>query len=213
MLSWQFTAMAKAYKIETERLIIRCFQPTDVLLVKQAIDNSLTELKLWMPWANNEPENIEQKVDRLRKFRGLFDLDQDYCFGVFNKTETELIGSTGLHTRQGPDAREIGYWLQTKYTRQGFATETVSALIKTAFDIEGILRVEIHCDPRNERSLSIPRRLGFMHEATLGKRLKGPDGVIRDKMIWTLFKNDYEDSGLKRFPLKAFNAINEAISI
>mgnify|MGYP006158626091 CR=1 FL=1 len=31
-------------------------------------------------------------------------------------------------------------------------------------------RVEIHCDPANVRSASVPRKLGFRHEATLHRR-------------------------------------------
>ncbi len=51
-----------AYKIETERLIIRCYEPKDAQKLKLAIDESIEHLSPWMPWAKNEPETIEQKV-------------------------------------------------------------------------------------------------------------------------------------------------------
>ena len=68
---------AKTYRIETDRLVIRCYQPTDAVLLKQAIDESLDHLRPWMPWAMEEPETVEEKVARLRRFQGQFDLGND----------------------------------------------------------------------------------------------------------------------------------------
>lgn len=36
--------LAKTYKIETERLVIRCHQPSDAILLKTSIDESLEYL-------------------------------------------------------------------------------------------------------------------------------------------------------------------------
>lgn len=201
----------KAYRIETERLVIRCYKPTDAAMLKQAIDASLPELKQWMPWAEHEPEPLEDKVQRLRKFRAMFDSDQDYNYGIFNKTETELIGSTGLHTRAGFNAREIGYWLSTTHTGKGYAREAATALTKTGFEVEGLERLEIVCDPDNIKSSRIPAALGYTHEATLHKRLKNVAGQSRDKMLWVMFKEDYEQSNLRKASIKVFDVCNRHI--
>jgi len=68
------------YEIHTDRLIIRCYKPSDALSLKTAIDQSLDHLLPWMPWAKNEPEELSQKVERLRKYRGQFDLDLSYTY-------------------------------------------------------------------------------------------------------------------------------------
>ncbi|MEZ5055402.1 MAG: GNAT family protein [Saprospiraceae bacterium] len=162
--------LAKAYKIETERLIIRCYHPEDAFLLKKSIDESLDHLLPWMPWAGNEPVSIEKKIDRLRKYRGQFDLGEDYVFGIFNKNEDKLIGSTGLHTRAGEHAREIGYWIHVNEIQKGYALEAAGALTKVGFEIEGLERIEIHCTPANIRSQNIPRKLGYVNEGTLRNR-------------------------------------------
>ena len=87
-----FIMLARAYKIETNRLIIRCYDPKDAKLLKKSIDESLEHLLAWMPWAINEPESIQIKRERLRKFRGQFDLGLDYNFGVFSKDEKISLG-------------------------------------------------------------------------------------------------------------------------
>lgn len=84
-------------------------------------------------------------------------MDQDYSFGMFNKAGTVLIGSNGLHTRIGEKAREIGYWIHARHIQQGYATETVQALTKVGFELEGLDRIEIRCAPNNLRSQRIPR--------------------------------------------------------
>jgi RimJ/RimL family protein N-acetyltransferase len=203
--------LAKTYKIVTDRLVIRCYQPEDASLLKTTIDESLDHLLPWMVWAKHEPEPVEIKMDRLRKYRGQFDLGVDYTFGIFDKEEQNLIGSTGLHNRRGETAREIGYWIGAKYIKQGFATENVRALVKIGFEIEQLERIEIRCAPDNIASRSVPKKLGFIHEATLRDRVTAPDGNPSDIMIWSLFKDDYLKSDLVNFNLKAFGADGKAI--
>lgn len=197
--------MARIYKIETDRLVIRCYTPNDAAMLKAAVDSSIEHLLPWMHWAKNEPETIEKKIERLRTYRGNFDLDIDYTFGIFNKNETVLLGSTGLHTRIGNNAREIGYWISASQIQQGYATECCKALIKTGFEIEMLERIEIHCDTKNTRSSAIPQKLGFVHEATLHKRTCGTDNKLRDVMIWTLFKEDYPNTPASQIQINAFD--------
>ena len=205
--------LAKTYKIETDRLIIRCYKPGDALLLKASIDESLKHLRPWMPWANNEPESVQAKLERIRKYRGQFDLGLDYTFGIFSKDEKTLIGSTGLHARIGDHAREVGYWLNVNYLKQGYATETVKALIKVGFEIEQLERIEIRCAPNNLRSQKIPKELGFILEATLKNRTTDSDGNLRDVMIWSIFKEDYLKSDLKEFPIRAFDFAGKEIKV
>ena len=50
-----------AYKIKTECLILRCLEPEDAMLLKKTIDNNLDHLSVWLEWAKNEPEEIEDR--------------------------------------------------------------------------------------------------------------------------------------------------------
>lgn len=204
---------AKTYRIETERLVIRCYEPGDAFILADAIAASLPELLPWIPWAKEGPEDEAAKMERVRWFRGRFDLGDDYTYGIFDKKNNNFIGSTGLHVRVGADAREIGYWISTEYSGKGYITEAVKALIKIAFEIEQMRRLEMHIDPRNIKSAKIPQKLGFTHEATLKKRYQLEGRPISDTMIWTLFKEDYENSDLKKTPIKAFDMVAREIPI
>jgi RimJ/RimL family protein N-acetyltransferase len=198
--------LGPAYRIVTRRLVVRCYNPQDAALLKTAIDESLEHLRPWMPWAATEPQDLQAKIGLLRQFRGKFDLGQDFVYGIFGRDEARVLGGCGLHTRPGPGAREIGYWIHKDYINQGLATEVSAALTRVAFEVENVRRVEIHCAPENLRSASVPRKLGFVHEATLRQRVPSNDNWYRDAMIWTLFAADYPASPAASAVLEAYDA-------
>ncbi|MEM9260777.1 MAG: GNAT family protein, partial [Bacteroidota bacterium] len=96
---------------------------------------------------------------------------------------------------------------------KGYATEAVMALTKVGFEIEMLERIEIHCHPNNLRSLNIPRKLGYVNEATLRDRSIDSYGEKRDVMIWTMFKSDYFASELRFTEIAAFDVVNEQIEL
>lgn len=195
-----------AYRIHTPRLVIRCYDPADAPLLADAITASVEHLRPWMPWAHAEPEELEVKVQRLRAFRAKFDRDEDYIYAILDRGETEVLGGTGLHPRVGEAALEIGYWINARHAGRGLATEAAAALTRVAFEVNGVERMEIRCDPRNERSAAIPRRLGYTLEATLRARVRDVDGRMADGMIWTLLRDEYPGSPSASAPLEAHDA-------
>ena len=199
------------YRLETERLVIRCWDPRDARLLKEAIESSLDHLRPWMPWARAEPTTLDEKVKLLRRFRGLFDAGEDFVYGMFDPDESEVVGGTGLHTRVGDDAFEIGYWVRASRAGEGLATEAAAALTRVAFAVCGADRVEIRTDPENERSAAIPRKLGYALEATLRGRASTAEGEPRDTMIWSIFADDYASSPCARASVEAFDAMGRKI--
>lgn len=199
-----------AYRIETKRLLVRCYNPSDAALLAQAVTANIEHLRPWMPWVSAEPEPIEEKVQRLKRFRGLFDLGQDFIYGIFNPEETLLLGGTGLHTRLGENQLEIGYWIHKDFVNQGLVTECTAALIKVAFELMHVHRIEIHCDPANLASAAIPRKLGFTHEGTLRAKTPFLDGWS-DSMVWGLLESEYWDSPSAKTEIKVFDADGQQV--
>lgn len=44
-----------AYRIETARTVLRCWDPQDAGLLLQAVSESIDQLQAWMPWASDDP--------------------------------------------------------------------------------------------------------------------------------------------------------------
>lgn len=195
-----------AYRIETERLVVRCWDPADAPKLKEAIDSSIEHLRAWMPWAHNEPQTLEEKVALLRGFRGQFDKDEDFVYAIFDREESRVLGGSGLHTRIGEHAREIGYWIRADAEGNGYVTEAVAALTRVGFELEGLERIEIRVEPANARSRRIPERLGYAEEATLRGRVRNAQNEPRDVIVYSLFSDAYPESPSARAELEAFDA-------
>jgi RimJ/RimL family protein N-acetyltransferase len=195
-----------AYRIVTERLVVRCWDPADAPKLKEAIDSSLEHLRAWMPWAHSEPQTLEEKAALLRGFRGQFDRDEDFVYAIFDREETRVLGGTGLHTRIGEHAREIGYWIRADAEGNGYVTEAVAALTRVGFEVEGLDRIEIRIEPENVRSRRIPERLGYAEEATLRGRIRNAQNEPRDVIVYSLFSDTYPESPSAHAELEAYDA-------
>lgn len=200
-----------AYRIETSRLCLRCWEPADALPLKNAIDPNLDYLRPWMPWAAGKIEPLDVRVAWIRRTRAQFDLDQEFVYGIFDPAETEVIGGTGLHARQGKHGLEIGYWIQQKHEGRGFATEVSSALTRVAFEIHKVKRVHICCAVANAKSARIPEKLGFQREGVLRKWVPNPGGQLDSMMLWTMIDDEYPDSPCAAVELRAFDAVGKRI--
>jgi len=201
-----------AYRIETGRLVLRCWSPADAPVLRAALDVCDAHLRPMIPFMKDEPRSLQQTALWLRGHRAAFDLDEMYRYAVFDASEKNLLGENMLLARVGPGGLEIGYWTHKDAIGRGFATEATSALIRVAFEIKKVERVEIMCTPENTASASIPARLGFTHEATLKKRALDSDGVSRDLMVWSLFSADYPSSPAASTALRAFDCMGEIIT-
>ncbi len=198
------------YRIETERLVIRCYEPRDATLLAELVESSVEHLREFMSWVDQEPQTLEQRVDLLRRFRSGFDAGDVFTYGIFAREEREQLGGTGLMPRIGPGGLEIGYFVGAGATRQGIATESTAALTRVGFDVCEADRIEIRIEPRNTASFGIPRKLGFTEEATLRRRLLWKEGEpLRDVTIFTLFREDFDPSLAP--DIRAFDARGERV--
>jgi RimJ/RimL family protein N-acetyltransferase len=203
------------FRIETERLVLRCLKPADAPLDRDAIDSSLEHLRPFMAFAWEAPEPIEVLAERLGEHAQRFASGVDFIFGIFGPDEAEMYGCCGLHPRIGPGALEIGYWLRVSRIGRGFATEAAAALTRVAFEHCGIDRVEIRADPANVASLAVPAKLGFAPDGTLRRRLPpiGPGAERRDARVFSLFADEYPSTPAAFASLEAFDAAGAPIEI
>jgi len=145
-----------AYLLRTPRLVLRCLEPADVPLRKEAVDASQEHLKdLFLELRSGEPMTLEAHAARVRAARGNFDLDADRSYGAFSPESGRLEGEGFLLERAGVQALELGYWMRADAGGKGLATEMASALVHVAFEHDRILRLDLSCHPDNARSVAM----------------------------------------------------------
>lgn len=175
-------------RVETERLVLRTWQPEDAEALGTAITESLEHLGPWMPWAGLEPVAMEDRRKLIGEWDTKWRAGEEVVYGVF--LNDQVIGGTGLHRRIGPTGLEIGYWIHADYTCRGFAAELSAALTDVAFALDGIERVEIHHDKANVASGGVPRTLGFTFVENIAVEATAPaeSGV---NSVWAVTRSKW----------------------
>ena len=193
--------------------MIRCYDPEDAPLLKEAVDSSIDHLLPWMPWARNEPQTLDEKVELLRAFRAQFDADENFPYGVFTPDDSRQLGGAGLHPRGGDGSLEIGYFIRADAIGQGLATEVAAVLTRAGIEKCGLERVDIQVEPDNERSLRVPRKLGFTEEARLRRRLEAKEegGPRRDSILFTMLAEELPASPCLAYDYVAYDVLGREL--
>lgn len=136
---------------------LRRWRITDLDAACDAVFSSLDHLRPWMPWAVDVSR--ASQAEFLAESERHWESGAAYNYAML--ADGEVAGSTGLMARIGPGGLEIGYWVRQEYTRRGLATAAAAALVRQAFALPGIDRVQIVHDELNVASGGVPRKLGF----------------------------------------------------
>ena len=84
----------------------------------------------------------------------------------------------------------LGYCFLDSAWGQGYATETVRALLEWAFETLDINRVQSETDTRNLASARVLEKLGFLREGTLREDCVVLDEVS-DSWVYGLIRGDW----------------------
>jgi RimJ/RimL family protein N-acetyltransferase len=209
--TWDLQEPAEAWplRVETERLILRPWEPEEATAFRGLALANQCHLLPWMPWAH-QIGDVSEYLQRFRHWRAAIDARQDLVFGVFTK-DGRPIGGTGMHPSVGPQAFEIGYWIDQSSVGRGLVTEWVAALVHLGLTVLGTDRLEIRCRPDNERSSGVARRLGFQHECTQRRRIPDGRGGLVDVMVWALYRDQLASSAAAKARYTAWDALGRKL--
>ena len=99
----------------------------------------------------------------------------------------KVVGEIVLHHINHQDKNaKIGYFLSSGAQGQGIMTKTVKVLVNVAFSKLHLHKISLEIAAGNQKSLAIPRRLGFVYEATLKEQML-ISGKYEDEIIYSIF--------------------------
>lgn len=171
-------------RLDTERLLLHCAGADDAPDVHAAIIASWAELSRWMYWAQGGQPTVQELSARLASREAGFADRSDLTYSIFQKHAGTFVGVCSLFRFDWTVPRgELGYWLATDQTGNGYATETLKALTAFAWTL-GLVRVEIRCDAMNQRSRAVAERAGFPLEGILKNECRNPQDGLRDTCVY-----------------------------
>lgn len=178
--------VAPPERIELDGLLLRRWAPEDLQVRYDAIIASYEHLYPWMAWLQHAATLERQREWGERQAASWPAEDEfswSYNYGVFDAADGTLLAFMGVHDRNGPGALEIGYWCHVAHTGKGVVTRAAAELTRILLGLDGIERVEIHCDEANVRSAAVPKRLGYRLDRIEADGIKAPAESGRG-MIW-----------------------------
>ncbi|KDR80978.1 hypothetical protein GALMADRAFT_61058 [Galerina marginata CBS 339.88] len=169
-------------EIWTERLLLRGAEADDL----QAFSKWFQDPEAMTYWSEAPHTDIKRTKEYLdtmitSPYNGV--LDFSVCLpdpaGITSSSDSDdtssiVIGKAGLW-----DGKEIGFIFDRKYWGKGYAFEALDAILKQFWSvnegIEAVVKADV--DPRNDSSLRLLRKLGFVVVGTAKETFKTHIGV------------------------------------
>jgi RimJ/RimL family protein N-acetyltransferase len=161
--------------IATERLDLVWLSPE---LIEALLDDRRDALDFAVPEDWPDPHDRRFLAFRLRQTSDDPGRAPWLVRAIVLRDEDRMIGHIGFHgppgvnARREPRAVEVGYTIFPEHRRQGYATEAVRGLLGWARS-QGIDHFVASVGPKNEPSLALVRRLGFVE---VGRHWDDEDG-------------------------------------
>lgn len=150
-------------KLETERLILRPWEETDVeSLYKYAKNPAVGPIAGW-PYHRSIEESREIIKDVLcgRECYAVCLKADNIAIGCI---ELKLNGSTDMTERE--DECELGYWIGQDFWGQGLIPEAARELLRHGFEDLGMQVIWCGYYDGNEKSKRVQEKLGFVYHHT-----------------------------------------------
>ena len=165
------------FPITTERLVIRPVEKDDCEAIYRYAGDSSIDMMMFLPktyeetkkfvdfavseWEKEEPEDMEYVV-------------------LLNG---EVIGGVNLEY-EGDGIYEIGWTIRKDMRGNGYATEAAKALMDYAFEELNAIRVQAHCDSRNQASEKLMKKLGMTLVDDTGTRCYPKTGIVSGEYFY-----------------------------
>ncbi|USB31932.1 GNAT family protein [Paenibacillus sp. YPG26] len=148
-----------------ECLSLKLLGIRDAARVFELTQQNREMLAEWLPWVvdthsvSDSERYIQSQLDVFARGTGIS------CGIVY---QGEIAGCISLmDINQANRTASIGYWLASAYQGKGLMTRSCQALIEYSFTELGLNRIEIRAGVGNQKSRSIPVRLGFTEEGVI----------------------------------------------
>ncbi len=174
-------------KLETDRLILKEIIFQDAASIFHIFSNEET-----MKYYGQFPmKSIEEAENLIKMFDDNFKNDKGIRWGIVLKEENRLIGTCGYHNWNKRHSRaELGYELSIDSWGKGYIKETLRVIIKYAYEVMNLNRIEAVVYPENAASIKSLINQGFKKEGVL-EEYAFFRNIYQDLIMFSLLKKDW----------------------
>ena len=123
-------------------------------------------LARWEPWAE-QPATLEGTRAYIRAALEDFVRGRQISTIIALERGRRFVGRCGIRINPSAASGDIGYWIDADYEGRGITSRATRALVTSAFEEQGLQKIELRTSVANRRSRALAERLGFAFEGIL----------------------------------------------
>ncbi len=179
----------RTLELRDENLILRRARMSEAPLLSQTVRDSLAELAPFLPWAN-ESYDVETARAFLDYSREEAQAGRGDHLSIFDAENGALIGGVGLMLRPIFESAELGYWVCSRRSGEGIATQASGLLMEYGFGRLALRRISLTCDVDNAASRRVADKLGMRREGHMLEYAR-QDGESRDHYLYAILATEF----------------------
>lgn len=176
--------MGKTFRLETERLILR--QP-------EREDAEPIRALLQQPFVRRY--NCLGALPTIEKLEAMLTDEPGSQLVICRKEDGAVIGHIGMEQdslRYRVESICLDYYLGEEYSRKGYMSEALQALICQLFRERSAEVVCARSFAENTASIALLTKLGFTREGMLRSAVRNFEGKVFDDVLFSLLRTEYE---------------------
>ena len=184
----------KPSQFESERLIIRAYQPGDGQWFYPVCLRNQGHLKQFE--GHNPVHGIHSVEDAEKLVHGFivdWNCGRHYFMAALEKSTLAFAGQIyiGVVDWDMPEF-EVGYFVDVDHEGKGYISEAVRATLGILFKELHALRVSLDCDDTNVRSQHVAERCGFLKEGHIRQNKRREGGVPTGTFIYGMLREEFD---------------------
>ena len=174
--------------LSTPRLRLRELQETDLAGVHEYASDP--EVARFVPWGPNTDRDTRAFWRQGAAWRAETPRRQ-YVLAIEVRADGQVAGSCALRISE-PEHRgaNIGYALARRHWGQGYASETLQALMEFGFGVLDLHRIWAVCDPANTASARVLEKAGMRREGELLEH-RWEKGRWSDEWLYAILEKEW----------------------
>jgi RimJ/RimL family protein N-acetyltransferase len=152
------------------------------------IERAREQVDRWIGFAAASPD-LDGARATLQRYADKQAADTGRLFGIWDRGT--LVGGCVYPAFDAKNGTcEIGVWTEPAGQGRGLITAAVRLLLDHALIERGLARAEWHCDPRNQRSWAVAKRVGMTAEGII-RSCYPYNGERQDMQIWGILRDEW----------------------
>lgn len=171
--------MENKIEIETERLLIRSYIEADATALFSLVEANKNHIADSMPYTLSQNTSAVKSGDYILETLAELQSGKKIALGIFLRSE--LIGQAILKSFDWKLPKcELGYFIHHAQQRNGFATETVAALVQYGSKELKLVKLFARIEASNLASKHVVEKNGFTLKGMMEKDFRTASGKLVD---------------------------------